>query len=322
MEWAALAVTGALAILLWLILDEWWPWALALGVLLVAALIGVRRPAALAVGLAAADVWWLLSIPLWGWALTIGGIVLTLGLWWSWAHWKARFAPAPQSSALPAVRGVQPVPPESPTEITAPIPRVPAVAPAALQRLHRLPIPGLAGRPVARWQPVTALAVAVALLAVGILGWRLDVAAERDRRQADLNAAHDLAFARILPRSGADLVYAFARAIGERKPEVICFAFLPQAGRDFARAHGGDTCEAAIDNLSRRVQVGARYQNAVMVLPLPSNAITYVDSKRKIVDACSINVNPPDAGPSSLGIFTMDTVNGEGSQITNYTKCL
>src|SRR5690242_7354370 len=72
LEWPAVIVAGGLALLLWQLLDSAWPWLLALGVVLLSALIGVRRPGALAVGLAAADVWWLLSVPWWGWCLVVG----------------------------------------------------------------------------------------------------------------------------------------------------------------------------------------------------------------------------------------------------------
>lgn len=303
--------TGTLAVVLWSFLDDWWPWVLALGILVVAALIGVRRPGALAVGLAVADVWWLLSIPLWGWSLTFGGLAFGAGLWWSWKYRKARAAPA----AAPAAQGSQLIPPESPTEITAPIPRL------TFPRTSRIQIFGLAGRPVARWQPITALVVGVALLALGIVGWRLDAAADARRQQAERQALHEQSVAKILPRTGVDVVWGIARAISSRDPRVICFAFTPPAARDFAQAHGADLCENAIMLLAGQVPSGRAYENAVTVMPLASNAVTYVSSTRMVVDACAVKVNPPTAGPSRLGIFTLDSRYGEGSQITAYTRC-
>lgn len=51
MEWLAVVMAGGLALLLWQLLDSPWPWLLALGVLLLSALVGARRPGALAMRL-------------------------------------------------------------------------------------------------------------------------------------------------------------------------------------------------------------------------------------------------------------------------------
>jgi hypothetical protein len=90
LEWLAVILAGALALLLWQLLDSAWPWLLALGVLLLAALVGVRRPGALPAGLAAADVWWLLSVLWWGWCLVAGASLLVVALWWAWTLYRAR----------------------------------------------------------------------------------------------------------------------------------------------------------------------------------------------------------------------------------------
>ncbi|MFD8498277.1 hypothetical protein [Amycolatopsis sp. NPDC059657] len=292
-EWLALVIFGLAAFVLWLVLGNAWPWALALGVPAVAAMIGERRPGTLAVGFALADVWWLLTVPWWGWLLIVGTACLTVGLWRTWACWKTRHA----VPALPP--GIQPgVPPEGPNEITA-------------------PIRAMSGR----WKLVTAFTTGVVLVAGGIVGWQLEAAAKARHAQDLLNAAHDAALPGILPQSGPDLVYYLIRAIAEREPRNFCFAVDPQPGRDFAYAHGADTCEQAIDNFSRRVPDGVRYRNATSVMVLPSGAVKQ-DGKRQIVDACHIRVDPPDAGPDSFGIFTMDQQRGRGSKITGFMKCL
>lgn len=228
--------------------------------------------------------------------------------------------PGASPSRLLAVRGAQLVPPEVPGEITAPIPRV-VFPPPTPPRGGRLGIPGVAGTPVARWQPVTALAVAVILLALGIVGWRLDAAADAERQQDERQAISEQSIAKILPRTGVDPVWYIARAISVRDPAVVCFVFTPPAGRAFANAHGAETCEGAIENLIRQVPNRNAYENAVGVLPLAGDATTYVDGNRKVVNACAVKVDPPAAGPSQLGIFTMDSRYGEGSQITHYVKC-
>ncbi|MGW7533441.1 hypothetical protein [Amycolatopsis sp. NPDC054798] len=316
-EWAALAAAGAAALVLWRLSGDWWPWLLAVGVLAVAAMIGVRRPGALAAGLAAADAWWLSAVPLWGWALAVGGIVLAVGLWWLWTLRAHRSVPTTPAGRLPAPRASQAavVPPESPAEVTAPIPRV---------RAARLPVPGL-GRPVRGWHAAAALAAGLGLVAAGLVGWRADAAQRAAQQQRDLDAAHDAAYPGILPRSGADLVHALVGAIATVHPERGCFFFAPQAGRDFAASVGADTCEHAIGILSRQVPGGVRggiaYQNATGAYVLDASATTDIGGGRKVVDACRVNVDPPSAGPSRFGVFTMQQISGQGSQVVAFSKC-
>uniref|UniRef100_UPI003F490734 hypothetical protein n=1 Tax=Amycolatopsis sp. CA-096443 TaxID=3239919 RepID=UPI003F490734 len=313
-EWAALAVTGGSAIALWQLLGSVWPWLLALGVLGVAAMIGLRRPGALAVGLAAADVWWLAAVPLWGWALAGGAAAVAAGLWWVRALRRNRSGPLAAGTRLPAARAAaEGALPAAEGDGTARV------------RDRGLPLPGL-GQPVRRWHAAAALAAGAALLAVGAVGWRADAAATAARQQAELDQAHAAAFPMILPRSGADLVHYLVGAIAQHRPEHACFAFLPEAGRDFARAFGAASCEAAIDRLSRQLPGGPRagiaYENATGAMPLDGSATTDLGGGRKIVNACQVNVSPPTAGPGRLGIFTMQQVDGAGSQVTAYSPCL
>ncbi|HEY3480502.1 MAG TPA: hypothetical protein VGL02_16520 [Streptomyces sp.] len=307
-EWTALAVAGIAAVALWQLLGTVWPWLLALGVLMLAAMIGLRRPGALAAGLTAADVWWLTSVPPWGWAFTAGVTALAAGLWWTWT-WR-RKGPAPPAGPEPEL---------SPAARAGPDAAVP------LNRAAASPIPGL-GIAVRRWHAAIALAVGAGLLVAGILGWRADAEAAAAQRQAELDAAHHEAFSRILPRTGADLVHYLVAAIAGRRPENACFAFLPQAGRDFAAAFGAGSCEAALDRLSRQLPAGPHagiaYENATSAMVLPGTATTDLGGGRKIVDACAVNVSPPSAGPNRFGIFTMQQVSGEGSQVVAYSKCL
>lgn len=77
--------------------------------LLLAALVGVRRPGALAVGLAAADAWWLLSVPWWGWSLVVSVALVAVALWWAATLYRARPVPKVATSGLPALRSAQPL---------------------------------------------------------------------------------------------------------------------------------------------------------------------------------------------------------------------
>lgn len=316
-EWAAVVVFGALALLLWQLLDAAWPWALALAVLLLAALVGVRRPGALAAGLLAADVWWLTSVPWWGWSLVAGTAAAGVALWWTWTLWQARTGRSPAAGRLPALRAAQAplrVPPERPAEQTTPIPRF-RPGPG---------LPGWKGRPIRRWHVVVAGVLAVLLLAAGVVGERLAAAELEDRHQAELDQAHQEAFSRIMPHSPGSFVASLVKSVAERRPEIACTILLPQAGRDFAAAHGADTCEHAVDALSRQVAGDVAYQNAAL-LALPGQATEYGPGGAWLrVDACHLTVDPPTAGPSSFGIFRLDLVPGGGGgyQASVFTKCL
>ncbi|MET9260446.1 hypothetical protein [Amycolatopsis sp. NPDC004079] len=317
-EWAALAVASIAAVALWQLVGTVWPWLLALGVLMLAAMIGLRRPGALALGLAAADVWWLATVPLWGWAFAAGAAALATGLWWAWTWWRKRSTPSagPGLELSPAVRTER---------FVAAADQAQTDAAAPLNRSATLPIPGL-GVVVRRWHAAIALALGAGLIVAGSLGWRADAEAAAAQRQAELDAAHHEAFSRILPRTGADLVHYLVAAIAGRRPENACFAFLPQAGRDFAAAFGTESCEAALDRFSRQLPVGPHagiaYENATGAMVLPGKATTDLGGGRKVVDACAVNVSPPSAGPNRFGIFTMQQVSGEGSQVVAYSRCL
>ncbi|UKD50911.1 hypothetical protein L3Q65_01040 (plasmid) [Amycolatopsis sp. FU40] len=317
-EWASLAVAGIAAVALWQLVGTVWPWLLALGVLMLAAMIGLRRPGALAAGLAAADAWWLASVPLWAWVFVAGVAAAATGVWWAWTWWRKRPDPTARQEAerLPAVRSEPSV---AATDHACPDAAVPP------RRAAALPVPGL-GVAVRRWHAAIAIAAGAGLIAAGILGWRADTATAAAQRQAELDAAHHEAFSRILPRTGADLVHYLVAAIAGRRPEKACFAFVPEAGRDFAAAFGAESCEAAIDRLSRQLPVaphaGIAYENATGAMVLPGAATTDLGGGRKIVDACAVNVSPPGAGPDRFGIFTMQQVSGEGSQIVAYSRCL
>lgn len=313
LEWLAVVAAGALALLLWQILGSAWPWLLALGVLLLAALVGVRRPGALAVGLAAADVWWLLSVPWWGWCLVAGAALLAVALWWTWTLYRAR----PVQKAAPDRLPAQPlarVPAAGPAEQTTPIPRISS----------RPGLPGWRGRPVRRWHAITVGTAGVLVLAAGIIGQQLAAADLADRRQAELDQAHQEAFSRIMPHSSGSFVQAMIKSIAERQPSIACGILTPPAGRDFAAAHGADTCEHAVDALSGQVPNWVAYENAAL-LPLPGSATEYGPGGKWLrVDACALAIDPPIAGPTSLGIFQLELAvgGGGGYQVTGFTKCL
>ncbi|RSM35074.1 hypothetical protein DMA12_45680 [Amycolatopsis balhimycina DSM 5908] len=315
LEWLVAIAAGGLALMLWTLLDSAWPWVLALGVLLLAALVGVRRPGAPAAGLVAADVWWLLSVPWWGWCLVVGVVLVAVAAWWALALYRVRLvgrAVAGRSPAQPLVH----VPAAGPAEQTAPIPRISA----------RPGLPGWRGRPVRRWHPIAAAAAGVLVLTVGIVGQQLAAAELADRRQAELDQAHQEAFSRIMPHSAASFVQAMIKSIAERQPAVACAILTPPARRDFAAAHGADACEHAVDALSRQVPNGdgVAYENAAL-LPLPGSATEYGPAGKWLrVDACALSIDPPTAGPTSLGIFQLELTAGGGGgyQATGYTRCL
>jgi hypothetical protein len=319
LEWLAVIAAGALALLLWQLLESVWPWLLALGVLLLSALVGVRRPGALAAGLAAADVWWLLSVPWWGWCLTVGLALLTVALWWAWTRYRARPVPLAAPGRLPALRPAQPlvrVPAAGPAEQTTPIPRISA----------RSGLPGWRGRPVRRRHAIAAAAAGVLVLAAGIVGQQLAAAELADRRQAELDQAHQEAFSRIMPHSAGSFVQAMIKSIAERQPDIACTILTPPAGRDFAAAHGAHTCEHTIDALSRQIPNGdgVAYQNAAL-MALPGSATEYGPGGNWLrVDACALLIDPPSAGPAALGIFRLELAAGGGGgyQATTFTKCL
>ncbi|WP_326945789.1 hypothetical protein OG439_40695 [Amycolatopsis sp. NBC_01307] len=317
MEWLAVVMAGGLALLLWQLLDSPWPWLLALGVLLLSALVGARRPGALAAGLAAADVWWLLSVPWWGWCLVMGGALLALAAWWTWMRYRGRPFGLAAEGSLPALRPAQPlarVPTAGPGEQTMPIPRI----------TSRPGLPGWRGRPVRRFHAVSAAAVGALVLAAGIVGQQLAAAELADRRQAELDQAHQEAFSRIMPHSSGSFVQAMIKSIAERQPTIACGILTPPAGRDFAAAHGVDTCEHAVDALSRQVPNWVAYENAAL-LSLPGSATEYGPSGKWLrVDACTLAIDPPTAGPASLGIFQLELAAGGGGgyQATGFTKCL
>ncbi|MFI5584554.1 hypothetical protein ACIA5G_05950 [Amycolatopsis sp. NPDC051758] len=316
LEWPAVIAAGALALLLWQLLDSAWPWLLALGVVLLSALIGVRRPGTLAVGLAAADVWWLLSVPWWGWCLVVGVALLAVAAWWAWTLYRGRPARGAAQDRLPALRPGQPlmrVPAAGPAEQTTPIPRI----------TSRPGLPGWRGRPVRRWHAIVAGVAGVAVLAAGIVGQQLAAAELADRHQAELDQAHQEAFSRIMPHSAGSFVQAMIKAVAERRPEIACTILTSPAGRDFAVANGVDTCEHAVDVLSRKVPNGVAYENAA-ILPLPGAATEYGPGGKWLrVDACALSIDPPTAGPTSLGIFQLELAAGGGGgyQATGFTKC-
>lgn len=205
------------------------------------------------------------------------------------------------------------MPAAEPAEQTTPIPRITA----------RPGLPGWRGRPVRR-HAIAAGAAAVLLLAAGIVGQQLAASELAARRQAELDQAHQEAFSRIMPHSAGSFVQLMIRSIAERKPDVACTILTPPAGRDFAAAHGADTCEHAVDALSRQVPNSVAYQNAAL-MALPSAATEYGPGGKWLrVDACALLIDPPTAGPASLGIFQLELAAGGGGgyQATTFTKCL
>ncbi len=164
------------------------------------------------------------------------------------------------------------------------------------------------------------------VLVAGIVGQQLAAAELADHRQAELDQAHQEAFSRIMPHSAGAFVQAMIKAIAERQPDIACTILTPPAGRDFAAAHGADTCEHAVDALSRQVPNGdgVAYENAAL-LPLPGSATQYGPGGKWLrVDACTLVIDPPTAGPASLGVFRLELAAGGGGgyQATSFTKCL
>jgi hypothetical protein len=177
---------------------------------------------------------------------------------------------------------------------------------------------------VRRWHAIATGTVGVLLLTAGIVGQQLAAAELADRHQAELDQAHQEAFSRIMPHSAGSFVLASIKSIAERRPEIACTVLTPPAGRDFAAANGADTCEHAVDALSRKVPNGIAYENAAM-LRLPGSATEYGPGGKWLrVDACTLLIDPPSAGPASLGVFQLELAAGGGGgyQATGFTKCL
>uniref|UniRef100_UPI003F490A93 hypothetical protein n=1 Tax=Amycolatopsis sp. CA-082387 TaxID=3239918 RepID=UPI003F490A93 len=187
-------------------------------------------------------------------------------------------------------------------------------------------MPGWRGRPVRRRHAIAAGTAGALVLAVGIVGQQLAAAELADRRQAELDQAHQEAFSRVMPHSAGSFVQLMIKAIAERQPDIACTILTPPAGRDFAAAHGADTCEHAVDALSRQVSNGdgVAYQNAAL-MPLPGSATEYGPGGNWLrVDACALAISPPTAGPAVLGVFHLELAAGGGGgyQATGFTKCL
>jgi hypothetical protein len=181
---------------------------------------------------------------------------------------------------------------------------------------------------VRRRETLAAAALGVVLLAGGIIGLVVDSSIERAAAERDMQAAHDAAVPKILPRTPNSLISFLVERIGHPTPNNIadvCFVFSPAARLELAAAHGGPDCPAAVRALAAQVSDPLDYINNLW---LPSDAATPGPTKDvTVVDACrldfgSITDDTPTRAPGpQLGRLTLAQQHGEGQLIVGYQPC-
>ncbi|WP_326567412.1 hypothetical protein VSH64_37085 [Amycolatopsis rhabdoformis] len=193
-----------------------------------------------------------------------------------------------------------------------------------------------------RLENLGALALGILLLAGGVAGLLLDAAAERVASARDLQAAHDAAVPRILPRTpNAMVVFLVERLTyvaqqqrtrpADAAPTAAeanwvadaCFVLAPAAQRQLAQAHGGPDCPAAVEALARQVRDPLDYANNVWV---PGDAVTTAPDGLH-VDACQLDFGsltddtPTTAPGPQLGRLTMRQQQGASQLVVDYQPC-
>ncbi|HEY3482512.1 MAG TPA: hypothetical protein VG674_31945 [Amycolatopsis sp.] len=194
-----------------------------------------------------------------------------------------------------------------------------------------------------RRETLAALAAGLVLLAGGIVGLAVTAAQERAVAARELQAAHDAAVPRILPRTPASMVNFLTERLaylaraqhgtpvpgqpraGDLRAD-ICFVFAPAAQAQLAGALRVPDCPAAAGALARQVTPGRElaYTNDVW---LPGNAIGRGPTEIT-VDACRLDFTPTlsdDAGTGApgpqLGHLTLQQQAGEGHLVVAYAPC-
>ncbi|MGW7537784.1 hypothetical protein [Amycolatopsis sp. NPDC054798] len=287
----------------------------------------LRGPVLAAVGLVAVLAWWLSGWVMWPWAIGLGalavlamlrvprraGPVWTLAavvlvvdvafMWWVSPWWWAVLAGTVLTGA--------------------------GAAAAIATRLH-----------ARRRETLAALAAGVVLLAGGIVGLAVTAAQERAAAERELQAAHDAAVPRILPRTPASMVNYLTEQLaflsrdqhGTPVPGQpgaadlrgrFCFAFAETAQAQLAAALRVPDCPAAADALARQV-TGLAYTNDVW---LPGGTVDRGPAGIT-VDACRLDFSPAlggDAGTGppgpQLGRLTLQQQAGEGHLVVGYAPC-
>ncbi|HEY2096297.1 MAG TPA: hypothetical protein VGH72_07535 [Pseudonocardia sp.] len=178
-----------------------------------------------------------------------------------------------------------------------------------------------------RRETLGAAALGVLLLAGGIVGLAMDAAAARAAAERDLQAAHDAAVPKILPRTPNSMVAFLVERIGHPTPANVadvCFVFAPAAQHQLAAAHVGPDCPAAVRALATQVRDPLDYINNLW---LPGDATTSGPNATTVVDACrldfsSITDDTPTSNPGpQLGRLTLQQQHGEGQLIIGYQPC-
>ncbi|MFI5614671.1 hypothetical protein [Amycolatopsis sp. NPDC051903] len=196
---------------------------------------------------------------------------------------------------------------------------------------------------VRRRETLGALALGVVLLAGGVAGLLVDAAAERAAAERDLQASHDAAVPRILPRTPNDMVIFVVERLTYTRQEQLkrppgsaptaaernwaadaCFVLAPAAQRELAAAYGGPDCPGAVEALAQQVRDPLDYANNVWV---PGEATSQLPDGSTRVDACrldfgSITDDTPTSDPGpQLGVLTLQQQQGQGQLVTRFERC-
>ncbi|MDT8916219.1 hypothetical protein [Amycolatopsis sp. PS_44_ISF1] len=183
-----------------------------------------------------------------------------------------------------------------------------------------------------RRETLGALALGVMLLAGGIVGLAVDAALEQAAADRDLQAAHDAAVPRILPRTPGAMVNFLADRLTytaqaqhthpatttptpteQQWTADFCFVFSPAAQQQLAATYSGPDCPAAAGALARTIHDPLGYANNVW---LPGNATSTLPGGLLQVDACHL-----DAPGPPLGVLTLQQQHGEGQLIIAVAPC-
>lgn len=176
----------------------------------------------------------------------------------------------------------------------------------------------------------TGLAVVIGCATPIVIDVATQGVAAQAQRQADDQSREQLQLARELPANPPDVASAFVDLLAQGGPFAVqqaCLLFSSSAAAQFATAQHTANCIAAMTQLHGQVSDPATYANNLTV---PDTAWAQLGTTAT-VNGCALDWSGslPDLTSGSLspapgplpGLWTLEQLDGEGWQITEYQPC-